>query len=307
MTNKNSYEDLRRKLDERSLSVPIKHAVLKRLADLPVLASNLLYEYVSMMHFCLTQEHISSADFVYTTKEEEAEEESLPKTFSNEHTGIWIAEQKLLSMFREGNPNWKQAMTDSAKLSYGVKHKAKSALGQAKNNYITLLTLVSRAAIEGGLSPSVSYDLNDYYMQQVENAERLNELSILQNTMLEDYIDRVRQTKTDAGVSKAIQNCCDYISVHINDRLSTKDLAELTGYTEYYFSRKFKQEMGCGIREYITKEKIERAKILLSSTNMSILEISVELSFSSRSYFSDTFQKICGLSPGEYRKQMLKV
>lgn len=307
MTNKNSYEELRRKLDQRNLSVSVKHAVLDRLANLPIIASNLLYEYTIMLHYCLTGEHISSADFVYAPSEEENTEESMPKEFTNEHIGIWSAEQKLVSMFREGNPNWRQAMADSSKLSYGVKHKAKSALDQAKNNYITLLTLVSRAAIEGGLSPSISYDLNDYYMQQMENAERLNELSALQNTMLDDYMERVRQAKADNGISKTIQNCCDYISVHISDRLSTKDLADLTGYTEYYFSRKFKQEMGCGIREYITKEKIERAKILLSSTNMSILEISIELSFSSRSYFSDTFQKICGMSPAEYRRQTLKV
>ena len=55
------------------------------------------------------------------------------------------------------------------------------------------------------------------------------------------------------------------------------------------------------------KEKMERAKVLLSSTTMSILEISLELSFSSRSYFSDTFQKICGISPTDYRSQTLKI
>lgn len=307
MTNQNSYQELRNKLDERHLSIPIKHAVLDGLASLPILASNLLYEYAVMMHYCITEEHITSADFAYAPSAEEKEEEGLPREFTNEHTGIWSAEQKLIAMFREGNPNWRQAIANSSKLSYGVKHRAKNALTQAKNNFITLLTLVSRAAIEGGLSPSVSYDLNDYYMQQIENAERLNDLTTLQSTMVDDFMNRVRQAREDNGVSKTIQNCCDYISVHINEKLSTKALAEMTGYTEYYFSRKFKQEMGCGIREYITKEKIERAKVLLSSTNMSILEISIELSFSSRSYFSDTFQKMCGISPAEYRKQTLKV
>ena len=55
------------------------------------------------------------------------------------------------------------------------------------------------------------------------------------------------------------------------------------------------------------REKIERDKVLLSTTNMSSLDISVELSFNARSYFSDTFQKIAGISPGEYRKQNIRL
>lgn len=81
------------------------------------------------------------------------------------------------------------------------------------------------------------------------------------------------------------------------------NLQSSAGYSEYYFSRKFKQEMGCTLTEYIMREKIDSAKVLLSSTSMSIMEISIELSFNSRSYFSDTFQKNTGISPGEYRKQ----
>ena len=110
-----------------------------------------------------------------------------------------------------------------------------------------------------------------------------------------------------ARISPIVKNCCDYIGVHINEKLSIGDLAERAGYSEYYFSRKFKQEMGCTITEYIMREKIERAKVLLSTTNMSILDISIELSFNSRSYFSDSFQKIAGIAPGEYRKQNIRL
>lgn len=124
--------------------------------------------------------------------------------------------------------------------------------------------------------------------------------------MLDDYIQRVRSTKESTGISQATLNCCDYISTHLSDNLSIDFLASRAGYTEYYFSRKFKQETGMSIREYINQEKMHKAKILLSSTTMSILEIGTELGFNSRSYFSDTFQKMIGTSPGEYRKMHLK-
>ena len=307
LNNQNSYEDLRDKLDRRHLSIPLKHAVLKHLNALPIIANNVFYEYAFMLHYCLTGERITSQDFALPKGSQNNPEEEVKDSFSKDHNGIWQSEQHLLAMLREGNPNYTEAMAASSSLSFGVKHQAKDPLRQAKNNYIVLLTLCSRASIEGGLSPDIAYDLNDYYMQQIENASSMQQAGKLSRDMLEDYVTRVREARKDSGISKSIQSCCDYIQSHINERLSTKDLAERTGYTEYYFSRKFKQEIGCGIREYIMKEKMERAKVLLSSTTMSILEISLELSFSSRSYFSDTFQKICGISPTDYRNQTLKI
>lgn len=65
--------------------------------------------------------------------------------------------------------------------------------------------------------------------------------------------------------------------------------------------------MGCSVADYIKREKIAQAKLLLSGTKMSIQEISDELTFGSRSYFSSSFQKETGLSPSEYREQNMKI
>ena len=172
---------------------------------------------------------------------------------------------------------------------------------------VVLLTLVSRAAIEGGLSPAVSYNLQDYYSQRIIDAGSVSETSILCNTMLEDYVTRIQQAHNNMDISKTVQSCCDYVTTHITERFTIDFLAARAGYTEYYFSRKFKQEMGMSISEYIKQEKVKKAALMLSTTTMSIQDVSNELAFSSRSYFSDVFQKIMGESPGEYRKTHLKI
>ena len=97
------------------------------------------------------------------------------------------------------------------------------------------------------------------------------------------------------------------MSIHIKEKLSISQLARQAGYTEYYFSHKFKNEVGCSVADYIKHEKIQQAKLLLSGTKMSIQEISEELSFGSRSYFSSSFQKETGLSPSEYRERNIKI
>lgn len=108
-------------------------------------------------------------------------------------------------------------------------------------------------------------------------------------------------------MSPAIQSICYYIQQHLAESLSIGELAKRVGYTEYYFSHKFKKETGVSVNEYISNEKINKAKLLLSGTNERIQDISDSLAYSNRSYFYSCFQKKVGLSPTEYRKQYGKL
>ena len=81
-------------------------------------------------------------------------------------------------------------------------------------------------------------------MQMIEDCQNIAEATNTCNTMLADYVQRVRQSKADSDLSPQIRNACDYISLHIREKLTLDVLASQAGYTEYYFSHKFKQEMG---------------------------------------------------------------
>lgn len=304
---KNSYQNLKYKLDKRNYSVPARLAVLKHLDAIPIIPSNLLFQYAIMLHYCITGEKITSQDIHYLSSAEIPNQNKDTKHIAEEHPGIWAAEQELLNMIREGNPNYKTAIEKSSFLSSGVRFDTGDSLRMSKSNLLVLLTLCSRAAIEGGLSPATSYSLCDYYTQKVEDGESISEITILSSVMLEDFVQRVQIAKEASEVSKTVQSCCEYICANIVEDLSIDFLAKRAGYTEYYFSRKFKSEMKMTISDFIKSEKIRHAKLLLCSTNKSIQEISDDLSFSSRSYFSDTFQKTAGISPSDYRKQHLKI
>lgn len=305
-TGENSCNELVKAMDQRNLSIKTKANVSKLLTSLPIVASNIMQSYASQMHYLITGTVIEVTAIESVQNKGNYENPSIVPS-SHQHHGIWASEQEFLRLFKDGNPDYSKALQNSSHLSNGVKHNPKSSLRAAKNNAFVLLTLISRAAIEGGVSPNIAYDLCDFYGQRIEDSVSLDDNAAVSSEMREVYFQKVCEAKHTDGISPIVKNCCDYIGVHINEKLSIGDLAERAGYSEYYFSRKFKQEMGCSINEYIMREKIERAKVLLSTTNMSILDISVELSFNSRSYFSDTFQKIAGISPGEYRKQNIRL
>ena len=305
-TGENSYNELVKEMDRRHLSIKTRTAVAKTIKALPIIASNILYTFVSELHYLLYDSTRDVPELIHIQDNGTAEV-PLPSLVSNQHHGIWAAEQRFLQLFKDGNPDFQKALSESSHLSSGVQHNSKDSLRAAKNNNFVLLTLISRASIEGGVSPDIAYDLCDFFAQRIEDATSQVENGNVTTELLQIYFKKVCESKENAGVSSIIKNCCDYIGIHINEKLSINELAERAGYSEYYFSRKFKQEMGCTLTEYIMREKIERAKVLLSTTSMSIMEISIELSFNSRSYFSDTFQKNTGISPGEYRKQNVRL
>lgn len=305
-TGENSYNELVKAMDQRNLSIKTKANVSKLLTSLPIVASNVMMSYASQLHYLISGTAIDINTIESVQNKGNYENPSIVPS-SQQHHGIWASEQEFLRLFKDGNPDYSKALQNSSHLSNGVKHNPKNSLRAAKNNAFVLLTLISRAAIEGGVSPNVAYDLCDFYGQRIEDSVSLDDNGTVIEEMQTVYFQKVCEAKHTDGISPIVKNCCDYIGVHINEKLSIGDLAERAGYSEYYFSRKFKQEMGCTITEYIMREKIERAKVLLSTTNMSILDISIELSFNSRSYFSDSFQKIAGIAPGEYRKQNIRL
>lgn len=292
---------LRKKLDSYELSVSLRATIQRTFENIPTIPSNILMQYAIMLHYCLNLERISANDVLLlnSSPSEQPEPVSLA---GNSHAGIWMNEQLLCKMLADGDPRYKEAIQKSFSLSHGVKADIGDALRSHKNNCLILLTLCSRACISGGLSPEIGYDLNDYYAQKIEYCKSMTDANSLCAEMLEDYVSRVQEFKKNPSVSNLIRNSCEYIKSHLSEDISIQELAKRTGYTEYYFSHKFKKELGLSVNEYILNEKIERAKLLLAGTTESIQSVSDTLAFSNRSYFYTCFQKKTGMSPTEYRK-----
>lgn len=272
----------------------------KILDKVPVVQNTILNRYTLMMHYCLTGEHLAISDI---------DSEALPRIAdpsrppSHDRHKVWMAEQGLLQMVRTGDLNYKQALSNSMNVSTGVPVHSDDALRQSKISVIVFTSLVCRAAIEGGLSPEEAYALGDSYIQTAESAETLTDLTPLSNMMYDDFIRRVHKCRTNPKLSRPVQQCVDYIEMHLDQKIRAADLAAVVGYTEYYLTHKFREETGLHINNYIKFAKIERAKVLLKSTDQTVQEIAASLCFSTRNYFSRVFQEVTGFTPVEYRER----
>lgn len=82
------------------------------------------------------------------------------------------------------------------------------------------------------------------------------------------------------------------------------DIAQKYNITEYTASRLFKEVGGVSFKKYVTNRRIERAKYLLTSSDLKMSEIAQQCGFASASYFARIFRNAEDISPAEYRQQM---
>lgn len=277
-------------------------AILQRI---PVLSSSTLFQHALMLHFCVSGEKLQISDIVLQhTESSSSSDAASPKSSERkDRMNVYRAEQAMLRMVREGDIHYEDALAVAASVSTGAQIMEGSALVRAKVSQIIFITMCSRAAIEGGLSPEVSYSRSDSYIQDVLDCKTISDAAAIGHTMYKDFIQLVHKCRTNPNHSKYIQSCCDYIESHVSEKLSIDLLATRIGYTGYYLSRRFKEETGVSLNTYIKIVKIERAKMLLSTTQTSIQQISEELSFGTRSFFAETFKSIVGMTPAAYRKK----
>lgn len=299
-SGKDSLLILRKKLDTYNLSVSLRTRMFRTFEEIPVVPFHILRQYAVMLEYTLNSRKIDISD-IEVVNIIPGEEKDVQFGTSERHFGIWEAEQNLCRMIEEGSPRYKEMLKASSLMSSGMKVDYGDTLRSHKNNILVLLILCSRASMRGGLSPEIAYNLNDYYAQKIEQCQSMADTTKLGAQILEDYVARVRESRENPDVSDSIRNSCEYIKAHLTEPIQVKKLAQQSGYAEYYFSHKFKKEMGVSVKEYILHEKINQAKVMLTSSDESIQKIGDSLAFGSRSYFYTCFQKAEGMSPSEYR------
>lgn len=97
-----------------------------------------------------------------------------------------------------------------------------------------------------------------------------------------------------------------YVSDNLSEDLSLATLAAHVHLAPQYVCTLFKKETGMTITQFILKSRIDYAKMLISATNASILEIAEGCGFVDYCYFSHTFKKITGVSARQYRANLKK-
>lgn len=222
----------------------------------------------------------------------------------HEHN-TYTQEQQMLRMVRKGDTTSLRQWIASAPAIRGGT-LASDQLRQIKNTFVVTATLVSRAAIQGGLSTEDAFTLSDAYIQKCELLNSLDRITNLQYHMVLEFTERVERIRFGGKPTQLTVSVINYIQHHLSEPIRAEDMAKELFMSRPYLSAKFKEETGETLTDFILKEKTEEAKRLLRYSDKSFTAIGSYLGFSSLGHFSQVFKKYTGRTPTEYREKYSK-
>jgi AraC family transcriptional regulator len=150
------------------------------------------------------------------------------------------------------------------------------------------------------------------FLQEIENGDLGDRLyleslsSILGIHLLRQYcqvIPKIRQSAAGLAPHK-LATVLEYIQAHLNQELSLTAMAAEVGVSRCHFATQFKQAMGLAPHQYVSQQRVEKAKQALRSPHCSIADIALECGFSNQSHLTKVFKKQTGTTPKAYRERL---
>lgn len=126
--------------------------------------------------------------------------------------------------------------------------------------------------------------------------------SIIYNTIVEFFLKYSFKKILINDYSSEVKKAIYYIQNNLNANLTLNDISDNSFISQSNLRKKFKEETGFTIGQYIDNLIFAKAKHLLLHSNISIKEISEALGFTEQFYFSRRFKEKNGITPSQYRK-----
>jgi AraC family transcriptional regulator len=98
---------------------------------------------------------------------------------------------------------------------------------------------------------------------------------------------------------RRLENAIDYIHAHLDGDLSMVQIAASVNTSPTYFASLFKAATGISLHQYVIKQRVNRAKLLLETTDLPISSIAAQVGFASSSHLTYHCKRQTGMTPGQ--------
>jgi AraC family transcriptional regulator len=118
-----------------------------------------------------------------------------------------------------------------------------------------------------------------------------------------DYSVRVYR----GGLSPAkLRRIKELVREKIEEDISLEEMARTVGLSSAHFSQVFRNTTGQTPHQYLLRYRVQRAKEMLRSAEMRVLDVAIACGFKTQQHFARVFREVCGASPTEYRYQTVR-
>lgn len=175
-----------------------------------------------------------------------------------------------------------------------------------KARVLELIVMLSRSAIDGGADVEQIFALNNNYIREVESFSTLEKLSVWLTGVINRFVSYVFEFN-DVKHIDIIHKITAYIKDNYMHKITLNDVAEHVYLSKSYVSKIFKKEMNVTLTEYINNIRIEKSRVLLLDSSLSLADVANLVGFEDQSYYNKIFKSKVGVSPGKYREKSGKI
>lgn len=209
-------------------------------------------------------------------------------------------ENKLLHFVSQGNKKNALEMINN-KMIATIDRFPEEPIRNLKNFSITVNTLLRKAVEENNIDPYLLDSISEHFAKKIEKSNKIDLINNIFEEMINEYCNLVNEYKTK-GYSKLVSDTINYIKLSFKYEISLSIIADELFVHPTHLSKKFKEETGKTVSEYINEIRVKEAKMMLKTTEFKIEDIAYYVGYNDKKYFSKVFKKIYNQSPSDYRK-----
>lgn len=217
------------------------------------------------------------------------------------HAYPFDEERRLVEMIRRGDRRGSAELINQ--LLAVLYLSSRGNLDSLRQGSAELITLFSRAAIQGGADAAAVFGEKLELSGRLAGFQSLDELSTFLVSVFHRFVGYVFDFSRFQHAD-ALHRVVSYVRAHYPEHIALADVAREVWLSPSYLSSVFSSEMGMSFTAYVQTVRVEKSKELLLDTRRPIAEIASVTGFADQSYFTKVFTKSVGVSPTQFRRRL---
>jgi two-component system response regulator YesN len=174
-----------------------------------------------------------------------------------------------------------------------------------KISILELLLLLTRAAVEAGAKIEEMLGIRYGFVTELARIKDQETLCLWVVKVLEKLMDGIYETRHAKNYQR-LKKALDFIETHYGDPVKVDQIAKEVYLSPSRLSHIIKGELGITLGEYISRLRIEKAKVLLKDRDIPLSQIALEVGYPDQSYFTKVFRRIEQCTPKVFRQNALQ-
>ena len=169
-----------------------------------------------------------------------------------------------------------------------------------KQAYIDIANCFKKVLVQKNIQSSISSI--EYIFDIINTNVNISDQNIQENFF--SILDKIEEYMQINSKKFNIEEVIDYINNHYTENIFLDELAEKYNISSKHLSKKIKQYLNISFKDYTTQLKINKAKELLATSDITITKLFSMVGFQDRISFTRAFKQKTGISPSEYKKNI---